>query len=127
MTLRTCGDEVERALPRGVGRGLELLLLAVEEAVRRAVELDELVVLAVLVQHPLELDVVLMRDALVGAALQREDRRGELRDEVDHPARPSVETDGAGEAMPRRRSGPGAAAAETEADGEDRGSAHRAE
>src|SRR5262249_8431692 len=39
-------DEVERALPGCIGCCLELLLLAVEEAVGRALELDQLVVLA---------------------------------------------------------------------------------
>src|SRR5204863_4892519 len=123
LALRMRLDKGERALPGVVGRRLELLLLAVEEAVRRALELDQLVLLAHRAQRLLELEVVLVRDGLVSPALQGQDRRLELRHEVDHPARPAVEADGAGEPVARGRRRPRAAAAEAEADGEDRAAA----
>ena len=68
-------DEGERALPR-VGRGVrELLLLAVEEAVRRAVVRDDLVLDARGGQRGVEGSIVLGGDVPVGACLEREDRR----------------------------------------------------
>ena len=51
----------------------------------------------------------------------------EARHEVDHPARPPVEADGAREPVPPGGRRPGAAAAETEADREDRRAAEVAE
>src|SRR4051812_13696052 len=120
-------DEVERAPPGVVGRLLELLLLAVEEAVRRAVELDQLVLLAGPAERLLELEVVLVRDALVGPALEGQDRRLELWHELDHPARSPVEPHGAREPVPRGGGRPRAAASEAEADSEDRAAAERAQ
>ena len=71
-------DERERARPR-VGRRVgELLELAVEEAVRRAVVDRDLVLDASRLECLLELADVLDRDARVGAAHQGEDRRLEL-------------------------------------------------
>src|SRR4051794_37586100 len=116
-------DKGERALPGIVGRGLELLLLAVEEAVRRTLELDQLVLLAHGAQRLLELEVVLRGDPWATPARRGQDRRLELRHELDHPARPAVEADGAGEPVARGRRRPRAAAAEAEADGEDRAAA----
>ena len=81
---------------------LELLLLAIEEAVRRALELDQLVLLAHRAERLLELEVVLVADGLVRPALEGQDRRLDVRDEVDHPARPAVEADDAGEAVAPR-------------------------
>src|SRR6201987_2592775 len=92
---RVALDEVERAPPGVVRRVLELLLSAVEEAVGCAFILDQLDLLARLRQGQLQLDVVLVADGLVGAALEREDRRFELWHELDHPARPAIEADGA--------------------------------
>ena len=67
-------DEAQDALPR-IGRCVgELLLLAVEEAVRRAVVRHELVLDAGLGEGLLEGGVVLGRDVLVVAGLEREDR-----------------------------------------------------
>jgi hypothetical protein len=119
-------DELERAPPRVVGCVLELPLLAVEEAVRRAVVRDDLVLDAVLRERAAERGVVVGGDVLVRARLQREDRAfdgGGARDDA-RPAplarRRAVEADGAGEAVTGRRRNPRGAAAEAEADGEDR-------
>jgi hypothetical protein len=100
-----------------------LLLLAVEEAVGRAVELDQLVVFAHRAQRLLEPEVVLVGDGLVGPALQSQDRRLELRHELDHPARPAVEADRAGQPVAPRGRRPRAAAAVTEPDRENRAAA----
>src|SRR4029077_4298122 len=102
---------------------LELLLFAVEEAVGRAFVLDQLELLARPRQGQLQLDVVLVADGLVGAALEREDRRFELCHELDHPAWPAIEADGAGEPVAGRGARPRAAAAEAEADRDDRAAA----
>ena len=59
-------DEPECPPPRLDGRLLELLLLAIEEAVRCAFELDELVLDIREPQRALELEVVLVADSLVG-------------------------------------------------------------
>jgi len=65
-------------------------------------------------------------DSLVVAALESKNRRVELRDEVDHPARPSVEADRSGEGRGRTQPQPTSRCPpETEADGEDRVGAHR--
>src|SRR5581483_3039214 len=58
-------DEGERPRPRVVGGVLELLLLAVEEAVRRAVVGDDLVLDVRVRERLFERGVVLCRDALV--------------------------------------------------------------
>jgi hypothetical protein len=101
-------------------RFLELLLLAVEEAVRRAFELDELVLDAREPEHPFELDVVLVADAPVGPALQGEDRSAHLRHERERPCRPSVEADRPRQLVVEGRGHPRVGAAEAEADREER-------
>src|SRR5579884_3610259 len=68
----------------------------------------------------LELQVVLVADRLVGAGLQGEDRRLEPGHELEHAARPSVEADRAGESVAPGGRGPRVAAAEAEADRDDR-------
>ena len=76
-------DERQRP-PPGIVRGSgERLLLAVEEAVRRAVVGDDLVLDACVRQRLREGGVVLGRDPAVVARLQREDRRLDLRDPLD--------------------------------------------
>src|SRR5947207_11544622 len=79
-------DELERAPPGVLGGVLELFLLAVEEAVRRALVLDQLVLLARIGQRLLERDVVLVADRLVRPGLPREDRRLELSHALAHAA-----------------------------------------
>jgi hypothetical protein len=97
-------DEGEHLRPRVVGRVGELLLLAVEEAVRRSLVGVELVVDSRRAQGSLERSVVRGGDVLVGSRLQREDRRLEIgralcraRCAVATLARPAVEADRAGE------------------------------
>src|SRR4029077_12049946 len=101
-------DERERAAPRVLGRVRELLLLAVEEAVRCAVVDDDLMLDARSGERTIERRVVVRRDALVVAGLQGEDR---ARDRVDalaracpapRPGRRAVEADRPGEAVARR-------------------------
>src|SRR5437588_160411 len=71
--LRQALEEGERPAP-GVVRGVcELLLLAVEEAVRGAGVDDELVIDAGVGQGRLERVVQVLRDVLVVAGLERED------------------------------------------------------
>ena len=65
---------------------------------------------------------VLARDRLVGAAHQRQDRRGDVREALDAAGAP-VEADRAREAVARRGGVPRVRAAEAEADGEDRAAA----
>src|SRR5438874_608838 len=113
-------DEPECPPPRLVGRLLELLLLAIEEAVRCAFELDELVLDIREPQRALKLEVVLVADGLVGAALEREDRAAHLRHERQRARRAPVEADRAVELVVERRRYPGVRAAEAEADREDR-------
>src|SRR5947209_9789840 len=113
-------DEPECPPPGVIGRLLELLLLAVEEAVRRALELDELVLHIREPKSALELEVVLVADSLVGLALQGEDRAAHLGHERQRARRPPVEADRAVELVVERRRYPGVRAAEAEADREDR-------
>ena len=63
-------DEGERALPGVVGRRLELRVVAVEEAVRRALEGHDLVLDSGLGQRGVERRVVGGGDVLVGAGLE---------------------------------------------------------
>src|SRR5215471_9965944 len=72
-------DESDDPVPRVFRRRSEVLLLPVEEAVRRALVLDQLVLLPRLAQGLLELEVVLVADGLVGPALKGEDRGVEAR------------------------------------------------
>src|SRR5581483_4339846 len=111
------GDEVERPLPGVVGGALELLLLAVEEAVRRAFVLDELVLDAGGGQRSVESGVRLMRDVRVRAGLERENRPRHPRGVVDRRA--PVEADRAHEPVPRSAREPRVGAAHAEADRED--------
>ena len=113
--------------PRILGGGGELVLLAVEEAVRRAFVGDDLVLDARIGERLLEGCVVLGRDVLVGAGLERKDRSLQLSGALDRPrcpvapfARPAVETDRACEPVTARRREPGVPAAEAEAEREDR-------
>src|SRR5207244_11901990 len=100
--LRVRRDELKGTSPGVVRSLLELFLLAVEEAVRRAFELDELVLDPREPERALELEVVLVADALVGAALQREDRAAHLRYEWQRARRPPVDADGAVDVVARR-------------------------
>src|SRR5256885_10870524 len=99
-------DEPERPTPGVIGCLLELLLLAVEEAVRRAPELDELVLDIREPQRALELEVVLVADSLVGAALQSEDRAAHLRHQRHRAPPPPVQTDRPAELLAERRRHP---------------------
>ena len=116
-------DEREHSRPGILGGGGELLLLAVEEAVRRAFVGDDLVLDARIGERPLEGSVVLGGDVLVGAGLERKDRRlqlcgalGRSRRPVAPFARPAVETDRACKPVTGRRREPRVPAAEAEAD-----------
>src|SRR3954447_13983882 len=126
-------DEAQHALPGILGGGRELLLLAVEERVRRTVVDDDLVLRPRRLQRGAELVDVRLRDALVGAAHQGEDRRVELgralgraRLAVALP-RPPVEADRPGEAELAGRRQPRVPPAEAEADGEEPPAAPRAQ
>src|SRR5947207_6286035 len=117
-------DEVEDALPGVLGRVCELLLLAVEEAVRRALVADELVVDPRVGERLLEGRVVLGGDVLVGPGLQREDRRVDLSGPLGRPRAVAlgghaVEADRAGEAVAARCREPGLSPAHAETDRED--------
>ena len=70
------------ARPRVLGGAGELLLLAVEEAVRRALVDDELVLDPRVGERLLERLVVAGGDVLVVAGLEREHRRVHLRGEL---------------------------------------------
>src|SRR5256886_3498635 len=93
---------------------------------RRALVGDELVLDAGIGQAPLERLVHLRGDVLVGARLEREDRRFQLGRALGRPrgavafARIPVEADRTGKGMSRGGGQPGVTAAEAEADGEDR-------
>jgi hypothetical protein len=93
---------------------------------RRALVGDELVLDAGIGQGPLERLVHLRGDVLVGARLEREDRRFQLGRALGRPrgavafARIPVEADRTGKAVSRGGGQPGVTAAEAEADGEDR-------
>src|SRR4051794_32781681 len=76
-------EEREDALPRVLGGLGELLLLAVEEAVGRAIVGNDLVLDPRVTQRLLELGDVVERDRLVGAGHQREDRAGQLACALD--------------------------------------------
>src|SRR4029079_5636782 len=71
-------DERERPLPRVCGLLGVVLLPAAEEAVRRAVVDDDLVLHAGRGQRAVDRRVVIGKDVLVVAGLKREDRRLEL-------------------------------------------------
>src|SRR3954470_17369143 len=122
-------DELARPLPSVVRRLGVLLLLAVEEAVRRAVVRHDLVLDAGLGESTVERGVVVGGDVLVGAGLQCEDRRLDLRcplDEAGPPPRArgaAVEADPPGEPVSGRRRDPGRAPAEAEAGRGDGGAA----
>src|SRR5262249_55809908 len=130
---RMAVDERQRAAPRVVRRSGEVLLLAIEEAVRRAVVRHDLVLYAGVGEGALESGVVVGSDALVGARLQGENRRLDLRGAGDgaRPAalarRAPVEADRPGQAVPGGRGNPRSPAAEAEPDGEDRGQAEVAQ
>src|SRR5215211_2301967 len=118
-------DELEHASPRVVGRVGELLLLAVEEAVRRALVGDELVLDAGLLQRGVERGDVLGANRLIRTAHQPEDRRLELAGALSRARRAvralawsPVEADRAGQAVPARCGQPRMAPAEAEADRE---------
>src|SRR5205823_12239929 len=71
-------DELQRAIP-GVVRGLrELFLLTVEKAVRRPVVDDDLMLDPGRAQGCFERSVLDLRDVLVGARLERENRALDL-------------------------------------------------
>src|SRR5437763_2378528 len=85
--LGVSGDELENAAP-GVLRRLRVLLVApVEEAVRRALVRDQLVLDAGLRERALEGRVRLRRDVGVGPGLEREDGRLHLSGTIDRPGR----------------------------------------
>src|SRR5262245_50754202 len=67
-------QERENTPPRILGCVRELLLLAVEEAVRRSVVDDDLVLDARFAERLVELRIVLRSDVPVVSGLQREDR-----------------------------------------------------
>src|SRR5260370_30162541 len=80
---RMRADELEHAQP-GVGALLlELGIVLVEEAVRRAGVDDDLVLDAGRIQRLVEALHVLERDSLVRAAKESEHRAGELTDALD--------------------------------------------
>ena len=112
-------DEGDDLRPRIVGRGGELFLLAVEEAVRCAFVRDELVVRRGRVERGLESGVVLGGDVLVGPGLERENRRLQLGGALRRVRRPAIEAHGSRKPSLIRRREPRLPAAETEADGED--------
>src|SRR5581483_11573361 len=118
-------DEREHAPPRVLGRLRELLLLAVEEAVRGARVRDDLVLDAGRGERLVEGRVHLGGDVLVGARLEREDRALHPVDALDRAgagaaaAGDAVEADRAREAVAGGGREPGVVAAEAEADGED--------
>jgi hypothetical protein len=93
-------DEREDSRPGIIGVCCELLLLTVEEAVRRPFVGDDLVLDARDRECLVQRGVVLGRDVLICARLEREDRRFELggalrrsRSSVSPFAGSSVETD----------------------------------
>ena len=93
-------DEREGSRPRVLGVCCEVLLLTVEEAVRRPFVDDDFVLDARGRERLVERGVVLGGDVLICARLEREDRRLELggalrraRRSVSAFAGPSVETD----------------------------------
>src|SRR4051794_40653249 len=95
-------EERDHPAPRVRARARVLLVLAVEERVRRVGVDDDVVVDVVLVEQAVERVDVARRDALVGAAEQAEHGAADLRDLVEHrwhaeaPARePAVEADDA--------------------------------
>src|SRR5262245_49926120 len=73
-------QELEHAIPGVLRVGRELLVLAVEEAVRSTGVRDDLVLHAGLVERCVPRVDVHVRDARVVAAHQREDRRPDLSD-----------------------------------------------
>ena len=83
-------DELEHARPGVLGRAGELVPLAVEEAVRRALVDDQLVLDARVGERSLEGLVVLGGDVLVGTGLQREQRCLDLRGELLRAREPSA-------------------------------------
>src|SRR5687767_5837132 len=121
---REAADEREDA-PPGVGRGIGVLVgLSVEEAVRRTVVGDQVVLDPGGAQRLLEFRDVLGRDALVGAAEQAEDRTSELVRHVrrrrhacaPRSDRPAVKADRSGQRQVGTRGGQECQpAAETEA------------
>ena len=95
-----CFGERENSRPGVIGGCCEVLLLAVEEAVRCPFVGDDLVLDARGRERLVERGVVLGSDVLIGARLEREDRplelRGALRrsrSSVSPFAGPSVKTD----------------------------------
>src|SRR5215217_361876 len=117
-------DEAERALPGVLGLRRELLLLAVEERVRRSGIRDDLVLGAGGVQGGLERRDLVGADRMVVAGHQREERHLDLSRPVGRPrlavalARHPVEADRARDAVSVGRREPGVAPAEAEADDE---------
>ena len=93
-------DECEDSRPGVIGVCCELLLLTIEEAVRRSLVSDDLVLDTRGRECLVERGVVLGGDVLICAGLERENRRFELggalrrsRSSVSPFAGPSVETD----------------------------------
>src|SRR4051794_9012305 len=117
-------DEALDASPGVVGRGLVLCLLAVEEAVRRALVGDDLVLDAGGRERAIEGRVLLGRDVRVVAGLERKDWRLHLRGQLNRSGMPvalpqrAVEADRAREPVFARRGEPGMAPAEAEPDRE---------
>ena len=111
-------DEVERSPPGIVGRLGELVLLAVEEAVRRALVGDDLVLDAGGLEGLRESGDVGRRHRLIGAAHQSEDRCPQLTSALG-PAGQSVEADRARERLGPSGGKPRPPAAEAEADREE--------
>src|SRR4051812_40133829 len=118
--LRVRLDEAERPRPRVFGRRGELLLLAVEEAVRRTLVRHQLVLDARRLETLLEGGVVLGRDVLIVSGLQRQDRCLQLRGSSRRIRRAAVEPDRACQAVLVSGGEPGVAATKAEADREDR-------
>src|SRR5919197_4452284 len=126
-------DELQNAVPGALGGFGELLVAAVEEAVRRALVGDELVLDAGRLERLLERLVVVGGDVLVVACLQGQDRRLDVSSALDRSGlavalgRHPVEADRAGEVVAVRGRQPRVAPPEAEADGEDGAAAELAE
>src|SRR6266480_4591366 len=97
--LRVLRQKRKHLRPRVLRRVRELLLLPVEEAVRRALVGDELMLDTRSLESLLERGVVLGRDVLVGSRLQREDRRLQLGRSLGRLGWAAVEADSAGKSV----------------------------
>src|SRR6266536_1343637 len=131
--LPVAADEIEHPAPCVLRGGGELLLLTVEEAVRRTLVDDDLVLDAGGRERCLERGVVLGEDVAVVAGLQRKDRRldvGRPLGRTEHAVAlhgVPVEPDRTFESVAGRSREPGLPAAEAEAECEDRRAVERAD